>query len=481
LKPPRLPWQRLLPALAATTYVAAVLIWVGGDRRSQRDAFPAGSVWNTGEGGLSLAFAYLGARTGGPGRRDGAAVLRRAIGGADLPADAVVLRIAPDPALAPPRAGQPSGDQPSGNSASGDSASGQGGAPGKAPSGGPLLTAAEERWIEGGGRLVLAFGGGYGPLAAATVAHPHPLVPLRKAFPVWPGVARLLPHPRRTLAGSPLATAQTLWLDGDAPVAARLSLGAGDVVLLACPEIFFNGRLGEGDHLALLDALTAGSGGVPRTPAHIAGTNALAGAGSGSGPGSNGANGADGGNGVGGKGSGTDTGGARRAVFFDERAHGAGEEGGAVEILAAWGFAPLLVLGAVAAGVAFWRGAVRLGPADRDDSDDRSEAVELVDSLADLYDRALGRADAIRLYHDSFVLTVAANTGLRGGALAARAGELAAGFSAADLPAPPAPAGGPPAGAAGQRLPADISRAAFDRALQLLNQAFRRLDDAKRG
>jgi hypothetical protein len=472
VSPRRLPWRRLLPGLTVAIYLAAVLAWVGGDRRSARDAFPAGSVWNTGDDGLSLAFAYLGARAAGTRQGAGAAVLRRAVDGAALPADAVVLRIAPDPALAPPAAGQ-TGDE---------TGHGIGGRTATTPHAGPLLTTGEERWIEGGGRLVLAVGAGYGPLTAATAAHPQPPAPLRKAFPLWPGVARLLPHPRRTLAGPPLAAAQALWLDGEAPVAARLRLGDGDVVLLACPEIFFNGRLGEGDHLALLDALAAGAGSGPGTlsrraaAAGGAGRSGMGARGAGGTGGGIDANGTDGGKGGGGLGAGTGV--PNRVVYFDERAHGAGEQGGAVEILASWGFAPLLLLGAVAAGVAFWHGAVRLGPADRDDSDDRSEAVELVDSLASLYDRALGRADAIRLYHDSFVHTVAADAGLRGAALTARAAELAAGFSAADLAAAPALAGQQPAG---RNHPADISRAAFDRALQLLNQAFRRLDDAKRG
>ncbi|HBL28935.1 MAG TPA: hypothetical protein DD490_19040, partial [Acidobacteria bacterium] len=94
------------------------------------------------------------------------------------------------------------------------------------------------------------------------------------------------------------------------------------------------------------------------------------------------------------------------------------------------------------------------------------EAVELLDSLADLYDRALRRGDAIRLYHESFVHAVGAETGLRGAALAARAGTLLEQASEGKGWETPA---------AEDNLPRDR----FERALSTLNQAFRRLQDAK--
>src|SRR5262249_17736550 len=102
---------------------------------------------------------------------------------------------------------------------------------------------------------------------------------------------------------------------------------------------------------------------------------------------------------------------------------------------------------------AFYRAAVRTGPADRDEADRRSDAVELVDSLADLYGRALGRGDAIRLYYESFVRAEAIASGLKGAALIRRV-------------RPPPPGFTPPA--EGER---DLSRAAFDRALAALNEA----------
>jgi len=184
------------------------------------------------------------------------------------------------------------------------------------------------------------------------------------------------------------------------PVVARLSLGAGDVVLLACPEIFENGRLAVADHLALLEALA----------------------------------------------------GPRRPLFFDEAAHGLESTAGLLDLLVHCGLGPALLLAGLAALATVWRQAVRVGPPERDAPDVRSEAVDLVDSLGELYDRALSRGQAIRLDWEGFVHTVGVETGLSGPAAAARAGELAAGF------APPAPG-------------EDLSREGFAHALTTLNIA----------
>jgi hypothetical protein len=505
--------QWALPAVAVVAYLVAALVWVGNDRRAARAVFPAGSVWNTGDDGLSLAFAYLSARAarqpGGGGAK--VAVLTRRLESTPLPPRAVLLRVEPDAgrlAAIARRLGGGNGDEDD----DGDDAGDQGGAgrggktAGKGKAGGsgksagsgkdgsgasgvkhgagphprpvpvplplplpkvgvrtePLLTAAEEDWVRGGGRLVLAVASGFGTALEVEVGRPAAAGAARKAFPIWPEVRRLLPDPPRTLGGPALTGMHALWLEGDAPIVARLALGAGDLVLFACPEVLHNRLLGRGDHLALLEAL-AGAGG--------------------------------------------DGGDRGRPVFFDERGHGAEESAGMLEILASWGLGPLLLLLVAAGGAAWWRAAVRVGPPDREDRDVRSDAVELVDSLADLYDRALGRGDALRLYYDNFVRTVAADTGLAGAALAARTADLAQGLSLAELPpsreplaaaarpAPAAPASSAPSAAA---LPAavspavaasilaasqpepDLPRPAFDRLLDTLNQAFRRLDDAKR-
>jgi hypothetical protein len=461
----RSPVQWALPAAAVAAYLLAALVWVGNDRRSAREVFPAGSVWNTGDDGLSLAFAYLSARAAGRPGIPRVAVLTRRLESTSLPPRAVLLRVEPDAgdlaAITRRLAGGDGGEDDDGEDSGDHGGSGKNGKSGKATRSGPqprpvpepaartepLLTAAEEEWVRGGGRLVLAVGSDFG---SVEVGRPAGAGAARKAFPIWPGVRRLLPDPTRTLAGPPLSGMHALWLEGDAPIVARLALGAGDLVLLACPEVLHNRLLGRGDHLTLLEAL-AGRGSSDT-----------------------------GGTGTGGGGTGGMAGAGGRPVYFDERGHGAAQSAGMLEILASWGLGPLLLLLAAAGGAAWWRAAVRVGPPDRDDRDVRSDAVELLDSLGDLYDRALGRGDALRLYHDSFVRTVAADTGLGEAALAARTAELAPGLSLAELPPSREPL------AAGARLPAtsqpapDLPRPAFDRLLDTLNQAFRRLDDAKR-
>ncbi len=217
-------------------------------------------------------------------------------------------------------------------------------------------------------------------------------------------------------------------LAGENPVIARLPLGRGDVVLLSCPDVFHNARLAVGDHLALLTALAG--------PAGPAGT-------------------------------------AGRPVYFDERSHGIVADEGLLAVLSRWGLGPALLLAGLAALALFCRQAVRIGPPERDPGDTRSEAVDLVDSLGELYDRALSRGDAVRLYWEGFVHTVAIDTGLSGAALEARARELAAGFT------PPSRSPGLPRSPLSLAPNDDLSREGFEHALAALNSARRRARDGK--
>jgi len=435
---------RWLAAAALAVYLAAVTIWVGYDRRSARETFPAGSVYATGDEGLSLASSYL--------RLRGARVtaLRRRTDAEGLPRNGVVFRVLPTVVPFLPEVeeedtdGKDSKDSKDKKkdtdkkldekkSEKKDEKKKKGPVtPGKAKKRGakssaketppppppPLLTAGEEAWVRGGGRLVLALERSYGPLNVETiVTKAGKPAPVRKVFPIWPGVSEIRPTSRLGLDGPVLSGFLTVALASETPVIARQAVGTGDIILLSCPEVFDNRHLGLGHHLALLEALAGGRTGRP--------------------------------------------------VFFDERAHGLGDDAGITEMLGAWGLGPLLLLALLATGAAFWRAAVRVGAPDRDDRDTRSDAVELVDSLADLYDRALGRGDAVRLYHESFVHSVAAETGLRGAALENRAREL---LERAGL-FEPVPATTPKN---------DLPRDRFDRALRTLNEAFRRLQDAKR-
>ncbi|MEP7010666.1 MAG: hypothetical protein ABJC13_10115 [Acidobacteriota bacterium] len=416
----------LLVAAAIGAYVLATLAWVAGDKRAERSAFenPGSSLDRTASG-TSLARALLADRAGKAGKAE---VLLRRVDLEELPADAVVFRIGPP--VAPflgrwteEEEGSKKGDKPKGGVGDGkknegDGKKGDGKGEGKKGDGDegeeddeepvhpdPLLTDGEEAWVQAGGRLVLAVGSGYGPLEIVDLPQK---ARVSKVFPLWPGVRRIEPNPPRALSGDPLALASTVFLAGEKPLVARLRLGRGEVILLACPEIFANDRLAKGDHLALLEALAGPAGARP--------------------------------------------------IYFDERAHGLERQRGTLSMLTDWGFGPALLLGFLAVLAAYWRARSPLGPPERDDPDLRSDAVDLVDSLGELYDRALRRVDALRVHYDNLVRTVAAETGLSGTALGARMALLLPGFS-------------PPAVGA-----AEISREELHRQLRIVNVAFGRID-----
>lgn len=420
-----------LVVVAIAAYGFATLAWVAGDRRAERAAFEnPGSSLDRGDAGTSLARALLKERAGAGARVD--ALLRR-IDLAELPADAVVFRLAPpempflgrwggkddeetkDPEekdgkdeKAEPQKTEPKAEPKKGKTAKSDQdGKKEEGDEDEEPPATPnlLLTDAEEAWVQAGGRLVLAVGGGYGPLDVTDLPAKTRIA---RVFPLWPEVRRIEPNPARALGGSPLSLASVVFLAGEQPFVARLGLGRGEVILLGCPEIFANDRLAKGDHLALLEALAGAPG--------------------------------------------------ERPVYFDERAHGRQRHHGTLTLLAGWGFGPALLLGLLGAAAAFWRARSTLGPPERDDPDLRSDAVDLVDALGELYDRALRRVDALRVHHDNLVRTVAAETGLSGSALAGRMALLLPGFSP------------PPVGAS------EISREELHRQLRIVNEAFGRID-----
>ena len=237
-----------------------------------------------------------------------------------------------------------------------------------------LLEPREEAWVEAGGRLVLAVADSLGPLkveAAPAGAPP------RRVHPRFPGVRAIHPSPRRVLAGAGVEDAVTLFASGDRPVVARAARGKGEILLLACPEVLENGLLAGGDHLRLLEAL-AGEG---------------------------------------------------RPVLFDELVHGVVQEQGLLPLLLDWGLGPALFLAGLAGLALLWRSRARVGPAEDAWEDRRSDAVDLVGSMAQLYERALRRREAAALYHEWFRRAAAQRTGLRGKDLEARVRQMTGGVS----------------------------------------------------
>ena len=275
--------------------------------------------------------------------------------------------------------------------------------PPAAPS--PFLAPREEAWVRDGGRLVLGLDADYGPLSVGAGEGGGAV---RKVFPLWPGVASLEPgEADRRISGGAMELAHAVFVQESSPLLSRLMIGKGEVLLLAVPELLENGQLAEADHLGLLEAL-AGVG---------------------------------------------------RPVAFDEWTHGLGQDEGLVGLLLDWHLSPALLVAALAFALALWRGRSRLGPEEDDTTEERSEAVDLVDSLAQLYDRALTRREATVLHQDGFRRAVGLRTGLRGAALERRTQEL---LGAAE----PLPAGA-----------AEIPASAFLRALSAVNNGYRRLHE----
>ncbi len=374
-------WLLRLPWFAAVVFVVAALAWLSQDPRVPHEAFQDYSIYNASPKGLSLASRYLES----VGRQ--VRPLTRSVDRAGLPADAVLFRVRPgadgEPEHAP---GVKKSPAPSG--------------PGRYP-----FTPEEDEWVRGGGRLVLAIDRNYGGVETRPAAGGSP----RKVFPAFPGVEELEPAPSRGLGGWALREALAIVAGDEAPVLSLARRGKGDIVLCSIPEIFQNGKLGQGDHLSLLLQLA--------------------------GPG--------------------------RPVFFDEFAHGMDRGTGTFEILARWGFGPFLVLVLVAWLVSFWRRRVRVGPEEEDLRETRIEAVDFVDSLAQLYGRMLPRRHLLALYSRAFEQTAAAKLGLRGPDLEARIRE----YLPLRLTRP----------AKGK----DLGAGDFHRDLDAINHAFRRLNDAK--
>lgn len=237
------------------------------------------------------------------------------------------------------------------------------------------LSAAEEDFVRAGGRLVLAIRGE--PETGSVAVRGRRRAGPRKVSPLLPGVHDLRPEKPRALPAAALVDAQPVFEHDETPSVARRLLGAGEVWWLAEPEMLLNARLGEGDHLALLLALCAG-----------------------------------------------------RAPVFDESVHGLRSDAGPLGLLRQWGLGPALLVGALAALASFWRRARTLGPPADAFADPRSESVELVDSLAALYRRALQPAEAVALYRHLVVRELATTLGVAEAraerALAERAPALAA-------------------------------------------------------
>ena len=230
-----------------------------------------------------------------------------------------------------------------------------------------LLNDAEEAFVRSGGRIVLAVTDG---------ALPSEVVEVKKAtkvFPIWPGVDAIELYDNSGGYTSLYPRMHALFAGGTQVIIARERIGSGELYLFSAPEALRNEHLPQ--NLGLLEALA----------------------------------------------------GERRPVYFDELIHGMVSGDGALTLLKEWNLGPFLLLLAAAAALVFWRAGKRIGHAEEDYREARSDAVDLVRSLGALYKDVTSVEQALALYHDSLTRTVAHSTGLRGDALHKRVEELTGG------------------------------------------------------
>ena len=231
-----------------------------------------------------------------------------------------------------------------------------------------LLSDAEDAFVRNGGRMVI--GAHTGALPSTTPSARD----ATKVFPIWPGLDTLSVAEATSAFDTLRPRMHALFTVGSKVVVARERIGQGDLFVVSWPEVFQNELLPRGDHLALLAALAG-----------------------------------------------------RRPVYFDEVPHGIVTGDGALALAKDWNLGPLLVMLAIVAALVFWRASRRVGPPEEAYRDTRSDAVDLVRSLAALYGDVTSQSEALSLYRDSLTRTVAHTSGLRGDALHKRVEELTGG------------------------------------------------------
>jgi hypothetical protein len=235
----------------------------------------------------------------------------------------------------------------------------------------PLLTQAEDDFVRGGGRIVFATTKSFGPIDIQGVKLTEKSA--ARVFPIWPGVDSIPLAPPRGIVMSTLPPHMLVLFTADAiPVVARETIGAGDVIVMSIPETLQNAHLRSGQALPLLLAIA----------------------------------------------------GSDRAVYFDESIHGFQSTDSPFDLMKEWGLGPFLMMIGIAGLLLFWRNSTRVGPAEDDYRETRSDAVDLVRSLGALYKSATTDDEAISMYREALVRTVAAQTGLRGDALYRRVNQL---------------------------------------------------------
>lgn len=383
--------------LVVAVWLAALVAWIDRDPRFSETAYDAFSSYNTSAGGVSQAFGYLAATHRGARR------LMRDIGLERPPRNATIFRIGSAGVarwfdLEALDEKKPEKDEKKENDEKKKPGKKAKKEERKTKPVDSLIGDSEDAWIRSGGRLVI--------VPAAELAQiridPGKCSEDRQVFPIDPPLPKIDVPNCHSFSGAGLQRFHSLLINDSGPLLVRRQLGAGEVIVFSMPEALSNEHLGRSGNLAFLEWL-AGSG---------------------------------------------------RPVYFDETVHGIEEESSLWDLLVGeWRLGPALVVLAMAAMAAFWRKARATGLPERIEADVRSEAVDLVQSLGQLYDRAVDREESLRLYYQGLVRAVHARTGLTGEALERLVRSRTEGYD-------PKPTFH------------DISREEFQRLLKILNHAY---------
>lgn len=337
----------IFPLFALLAWLAIISTWIATDLRSSSESAPTGSVFDTDDTGTSLLFGYLSRRLGTDSVR-----LLETVVPSTAPDQTVVFRIESgevffrdEAEYRPSRKVEESSNE---REASGRKTNGTGAddADEEDPSDREVtspIAPEEEDFVRAGGRLVLSPGCARGITCTERVE----MEESTKVFPIWPGVdAVVLSDPKTFIPGA-MGRCHSILNTGTRSQVCREVIGRGEIIRVASPEILLNSGIGEGDHLLLVESLIQN----------------------------------------------------RARVFIDERVHGLGASPGLTHLLISeWRLGPSLVLGALAFALWLARGRSSIGPRMRADQAERSEAVDLVDSLGALFSRAVSELEALRLY-----------------------------------------------------------------------------------
>ncbi|MEA2491319.1 MAG: hypothetical protein QOH21_3111 [Acidobacteriota bacterium] len=244
----------------------------------------------------------------------------------------------------------------------------------------PLLNDAEEAFVRRGGRFIIGARDNVlpGMRIGPTVA--------KKVFPIWPAIGdQKMGDPTYEVFTKLGPRMHAIFVAEGHTVLARERIGSGELFVLSVPEMIENDELRL--YLPFLEALA----------------------------------------------------GSKRPVYFDEMIHGLASDDGPLALMQEWNLGPFLLLLLATTALLFWRHGRRVGPAEEDYREVRSDAIDLVRSLGALYRDVTSDTAAIALYHDALVRTVALQTGLRGEPLHQRVNTLTGGieppYQHADAPA----------------------------------------------